>query len=425
MTGKKAYWIIGIMSVLLVGLLINQIIYVYDAAIAQESHFKSKAQMALGAIVNEVSSDYEVCNSVKSCLDPNVDYSCIINGNSQFSRDFKSQKEWHSVDSIIQSELQVAGIDLGYNFDFCTPVVNDGGQISKSTFSKALNGELTKSTIVMRLDFPSRSNYILKQISPAFMSSILIILLLSIVFAVLFGYYRKERSNAERTRDFLNNMTHEFKTPMANIAFANNFLRRQSDNITPDSIKKYTAIIDYENQKIIDSSEDILELAKHEYDFSKLELETVDLHAMIYELQQSFMASPLKPGLEISLALDAEHYTLPGKTSFLQNALSNIIDNAIKYCRETPRILISTVNQNGHLIISVRDNGIGIPKNELNAVFEKFYRISTGDLHDVKGFGLGLSYVKMVVEQMRGTISIESTLDQGSVVTIKLPLAHD
>jgi len=420
---KKTYLIIGVISVLLISLLINQIAYVYDAAAKQEVYFNNRAQIALDSIVKEVSGDYKVYQSVKKCFNPNNGKGIYGSWQKSYCRtDLISQNEWGRVDAIIKSELHDADIELRYNFDFCTPINNVPAPKGKNTFTKQLDRDLAKSAIVMHLEFPSKSKYLLKQIGPAFVSSILIILLLSIVFIVLLGYYKKEKRNAERTKYFLNNMTHEFKTPLANIAFANSFLKRKSDDITPETVKKYTAIIQSENEKIINSSEDILELAKQEYDFSKLETEDVNIHHIICDLQQSFKASYMDIELEISLRLEARNHVLSGKSSFLYNALSNILDNAIKYCERNPSILISTNNKNNQLFISIEDNGIGIPRNEQKSIFEKFYRIATGNLHNIKGFGLGLAYVKMIVQQLNGTISIQSELGAGSIFTLKLPL---
>ena len=424
MKSKKTYWFIGAVSFLLLCLLANQVLYVYDAASDQEANFNHRAQIALNSIVDEVSRDYEVCSTVSEYLGPDGKTSCNTTAVSTCIRDFRSQKEWLSVDSIIRTELRAANIDITYNFDFCNTADNTHGLAGGNTFTKELDSELTKSGLVMHLEFPSRSNYILKQLSPAFVSSVLIILLISVVFTVLFRYYKREKRNAERTREFLNNMTHEFKTPLTNIAFANSFLRRKSEEISPDKIKKYTAIIESENKKIFESSKDILELARQDYEYSDLELEDVNVHRIICELQRSFIDSNSQGRPEIALQLTAHEHIVAGKTSFIQNALSNIIDNAIKFSSGKPRISISTYNKNSSLFISIKDNGIGIPKAETRSVFEKFYRISTGDQHDVKGFGLGLSYVKMVVEQMKGSVSLRSELNAGSVFTVKLPLAN-
>ena len=417
MKKKNTYWLIAVISVLLISLLANQLIYVYQAAVQQEAYFNDKANVALESIVNSVSKDYDVCQSVSKHLDCGTSNAC--------STVLKPEQEWKNVDSIIKAELKAVHIDLNYNFNFCSSHANQLKDLDKkNAYSKDMDKALSKSGIIMYLEFPSKSNYLYKQMGPVFISSILIILLISIVFIITFRFYRKEKQNAERTRGFLNNMTHEFKTPLANIAFANNLLKRNQNKITPEKIKTYTQIIQAENENMMASSEDILEMAKHEYDFTKISLENVDIHDIIYDLQKSFKQTYSVSNLNISLNLKASLYSVKGKTSFLRHAISNLIDNAIKYCEQTPSIIISTENEKGKLLISVTDNGIGIPKKEMNSIFDKFYRIPTGDRHDVKGFGLGLAYVKMVAEQMKGSVSVKSSLGKGSIFTIKLPITH-
>lgn len=416
MNKTKSYWLVILVSALLISLLINQINHVYTAAIEQEAYFNDKVNSSLESIVSKVSGDYQVCKSINSCFNDCSSSFCVTS--------FKSKKEWKSVDSIIQKELKASNINLNYNFEFCSSTP-ENTNINKNTYTTNLSKLIPKSGIMMNLEFPSKSNYLLKQIGPAFISSILIILLISIMFIIMFRFYNKEKRNAERTRDFLNNMTHEFKTPLANIAFASNLLSNQSANITEDKIKKYTQIIRSENKKMIDSSEDILEMAKQEFDLTKITLENINVHDIIYDLKRSFKASHSDSSLNISLHLNANIYNVNGITSFLHNALSNILDNAIKYCKDVPNISISTINKNKFLIITIDDNGVGINKNELPFVFDKFYRVSTGNRHDVKGFGLGLSYVKMVIQQMKGTITLKSNLGKGSTFNIKLPISND
>lgn len=418
---KQSYWFIAIVFFLLISLLINQLMYVYNAAIEQETHFNQKAQVILDAIVAKVSDDYAVCKTVKESFSEETK-ACFKNNHNRCSREFKSKKEWLSVDSIIKSELEAGDLNLNYRFDFCKIPTS---QTSKNTYTKELHYNMAKSGLAMQLEFPSRSNFLFKQISPVFISSILIILLISMIIIYLFYHYKKEKRNAEKTREFLNNMTHEFKTPLANIAFANNFLQRKSEEITPESIRKYTEIIRSENQKIMESSEDILELAQQEFDFTSIDLTLVNVHDIIYDLHKSFKATNSNTGLDISIKLMAENAIVSGKNSFIQNALSNIIDNAIKYCDREPEITILTFNEEQQLVIAIKDNGIGIPKDEINAVFKKFYRISTGNLHNVKGFGLGLSYVKMMVEKMNGRITVDTEIGVGSTFMIKLPLVDE
>lgn len=416
MNKKKSYSLIAIVSVLLISLLINQVTYVYTAAQDQEKYFVDKANLALESIVSKMSDDYEVCQSVGSCFTDGSTSSC--------KTAFATQKEWKRVDSIIKQELQAFQIDLKYNFDFCVdPLKQLQETKNRNTFTRTLHEALPKSGIIMSLEFPSKSNYILKQIGPIFISSILIILLISILFVITFQFYKKEKLKAERTRDFLNNMTHEFKTPLANIAFANNMLAKQSSGLSPEKIRRYTQIIRSENEKMVANSEDILEMAKQEFNHSNLLLEDVNIHDVIYDLRKNFMETNSE--ININLELKAQHFEVKGKTTFVQNVISNLIDNAIKYCKQTPQIYISIYQENKSLMILISDNGVGISKSDLELVFDKFYRVSSGNRHDVKGFGLGLSYVKMIVEQMNGSIEVKSQLGKGSVFSIKFPISHE
>ena len=415
MKNRKSYLLIVTIAILLLSLLVNQIAYVYKAAKEQEAHFNDKANIALSSIVNEVSENHNVCKSMNSCIKEGKVGFC--------SRSFKSKREWHFVDSIVQKNLAKSNIDLAYNFDFCSSELKSSLiPNNKSTYTKNVDNRLQESGLIMYLEFPSKSKYVLKQMGPAFISSILIIVLITIIFAIVFRFYIREKRNAERTKDFLNNMTHEFKTPLANISFANNMLARNATELNLEKIQKYTGIIRSENDKIVKNSEDILEMARQEYDLDKVAGEPINVHELISELKNTFLSR--NPSITFNLNFNAEKPFVYGKVSFLSNAISNIIDNAVKYSQLAPAIGISTSNdsENGALLITIEDNGIGIHKKNQLAVFDKFYRVSTGDQHDVKGFGLGLTYVKQIIEHMKGSVSLKSHVGRGSVFTLKLPV---
>ncbi len=414
---KQSYWLIGTISVLLISLLVNQIVYVYNAALEQEAHFNDKANIALASIVDKVSENNQVCRTMNSCIKGGKVGFC--------SRSFKTKKEWHFVDSIVSRTLAKSNLDLNYNFDFCSSdlmatLIPD----NKATYSKHVDNPLQQSGLVMYLEFPSKSNYVMKQMGPAFISSVLIILLLTIVFVIVYRFYLREKRNVERTREFLNTMTHEFKTPLANISFANNMLARNPTQLDSEKIQKYTEIIRSENDKIVKNSEDILEMAMQKYDLDKIEMEAINVHELLGDLKTTFLST--NPNISFNLNFGAKQSLVYGKTSFLSNALSNIIDNAIKYSKLVPEINISTSNDTDDklLTIAIEDNGIGISKQNQKSVFDKFYRVSTGDQHDVKGFGLGLAYVKQIIEQMKGSISLKSDVGKGSVFVLKLPVSY-
>ncbi|TAI48811.1 hypothetical protein [Flagellimonas allohymeniacidonis] len=196
MRHKRTYLLMAIVSMLLLGLLANQIVYVYTAAIEQEAHFNEKASLALESIVNNVSEDYQVCQSVN-------DYCLGNDSNSSCKATFESKDEWQSVDSIIRTELLASNIDLKYRFDFCkSSISNDHPINTKNTFTTDLKGPVPSSAgILMHLEFPSKSNYIMRQMGLPFLSSVMMILLISIGFVVTFQYYRKEKENAAKTTE--------------------------------------------------------------------------------------------------------------------------------------------------------------------------------------------------------------------------------
>lgn len=416
MKNKKSYWLISITSILLISLLVNQVVYVLKAADEQEAAFNDKVEIALEVIVDKISEDNTVSKSVGKCLNKGKNKYC--------SKVLNTEKVWESIDSIIQFELKRFAIELNYNFDFCkNQPYGPYGQNKAHTYTKNLDKVFQKKGIIMFLEFPEKSKYLLRQMGSVFISSVLLILFITIAFIITFKFYHREKRMAERIRDFLNNMTHEFKTPLANISFANNMIAKQSGEISAENVKKYTQIIQAENERILENCEDILEISRQEnVSFDTLS-ETVDVHETIHQLRDSFMSTNLNANIVFELNLEANKYMVKGKYSFFYNTLSNIIDNAIKYCENTPEILISTTNNKETISISITDNGLGIHKNDIQSVFDNFYRVSTGDRHDVKGFGLGLSYVKMVVEQMKGEVSLKSEPGKGSTFTIKLPVS--
>lgn len=191
-----------------------------------------------------------------------------------------------------------------------------------------------------------------------------------------------------------------------------------------DKIGRLNKIIQTENNRISQNCNDILEFAHQENILSSTNEDVVDIHQILKEVQQSFLSSNSKR-LKIKLDLQANNSKIKGKESLLFNVFSNLLDNAIKYSEKSPEIIISTKNDKQNIFISIKDNGIGIEKNKKDLIFDKFYRIQNGDVHNVKGFGLGLSYVKLIIEKMNGEITLESELKKGSTFTIKIPIVNE
>jgi two-component system, OmpR family, phosphate regulon sensor histidine kinase PhoR len=247
----------------------------------------------------------------------------------------------------------------------------------------------------------------------------------TLVVIFFFGYtlfvILKQRRLSEVQKDFINNMTHEFKTPISTIAISAQVLREPGIAQTPERLLNYATIIENENQRLRQQVERVLQVAELDREDISLKRETIDVHALIGEVVRSRSV-----GLEgeIRTTLNAETHVVSADRLHLSNVLYNLLDNAIKYCNARPSVTILTHNPDaGHLEITVIDNGIGIEASEQNKIFDKFYRVPTGNVHNVKGFGLGLSYVKEIVSRHRGRIRVTSEPGRGSSFHVILPIA--
>lgn len=221
--------------------------------------------------------------------------------------------------------------------------------------------------------------------------------------------------------DFINNMTHELKTPISTISLSSEVLMDDSNAPDPQRLKQYATIIFNENNRLKTQVEKVLQLAALDNKNIPLKMEVLDVHRVILQAVDAVQLTVNERGGNVICNLNAEEATIQADVVHITNVLYNLLDNAIKYSAEDPNITVSTRNENHHLIITVADKGIGISKEAQKHVFDKFYRVPTGNIHDVKGFGLGLYYVKLMAEEHNGKISVESTPGEGSRFILKLP----
>ncbi len=249
------------------------------------------------------------------------------------------------------------------------------------------------------------------------------IVLLIVIFFFVYTLFviLKQRRLSEIQKDFINNMTHEFKTPISTIAISTQVLKDPGIVQFPERLLNYATIIENENHRLKQQVERVLQMARLEKEDLGLKKETLDFHDLIHEAvkNKSFQTAHVS----IQLKLEATPSTVSLDNLHLVNVIYNLMDNAIKYNNRNPEIQISTRINNRMLQIEIQDNGIGIHKDNLKKIFNRFYRVPTGNLHDVKGFGLGLSYVKRIVEAHAGKITVASEPERGSLFTIQLPLS--
>jgi two-component system, OmpR family, phosphate regulon sensor histidine kinase PhoR len=260
---------------------------------------------------------------------------------------------------------------------------------------------------------PNRSPWI-------FMFVIIFFVLIFFTFSI--NVILKQKRLSEIKTDFINNMTHELKTPISTIALSSDVLMKGDFSNNPEKLKRYAGIIYKENKRLENQVERVLNVAKMDKESIQLKKTQVNVHEIIEEIKDNFEFNQFANGGELFVELNAEKFIVDGDLVHLTNVFYNLIDNACKYCEVKPEIHIKTENNSVFLQLTISDNGIGIKRENLSMIFDKFYRVPTGNLHNVKGFGLGLFYVKLIIEQHGGKINVKSTLGKGTSFIIQLPL---
>ena len=254
---------------------------------------------------------------------------------------------------------------------------------------------------------------------------ILMLIVVSVVilfFAFAINIIVKQKRLSEIKNDFINNMTHELKTPIATIALSSDMLMRGDFSKDAEKLKRYASIIYKENKRLENQVERVLNVAKLDKDTLNLKKELFDMHDLIEEAKENFEFNQAEHGGQISLDLEAENFNIQADPVHISNVVFNLLDNAIKYCEVEPIILIKTKNERNGFVCEITDNGIGIKREDSKLIFDKFYRVPTGNLHNVKGFGLGLYYVKIIIEQHGGNIQVKSSFGKGTTFIIWLPI---
>ncbi len=219
-------------------------------------------------------------------------------------------------------------------------------------------------------------------------------------------------------------MTHELKTPISTISLASQMLKDNSVNNSEVMINSIANIITEESTRLTNQIEKVLQMAVFTESRLKLKQKNININSLVAELSSRFSLKVEDKKGSISIDLSAKSDLVYVDEVHISNVITNLLDNAVKYCETEPHIKIITKNRNDYFIIYVHDNGIGISKKEQKLIFERFYRVSTGNVHDVKGFGLGLSYVKKIIEHQGGSVDVESTVGKGSTFKIFLPLSN-
>lgn len=271
------------------------------------------------------------------------------------------------------------------------------------------------------VNFPLLNDFLNQEMISWFISSGVLVLFLLILAYAIFIIFRQKRLS-EIQKDFVNNMTHEFKTPLATIKISSEVLKNPNIINNPERLLNYATIINNETLHLTHQVERVLQMAKSDRDKLELNIETVALKPMLLDIIDKTYKPLLRTrGGDIRIFFKPDDVSINIDRLHMKNVISNLLDNAIKYCVRNPEIDIRCEDTGAGINISIKDNGIGISKENIKHIFNKFYRIPTGNLHDVKGFGLGLNYVKLICKLHGGSVSVTSELEKGSEFCIFIP----
>lgn len=341
------------------------------------------------------------------------------------------------IDSLLRFELHNKGVYLPFSYEVSTanndslifssandlegnkPVFIAANTYQTPIFSKDVINDPGK----IKLTFPQKNSLILSHMTATMGTTGGLLLVLIFCFGYTIFSILKQKKVSEMKIDFINNMTHEFKTPVSTIMIASEALKDTEITSDQSRVSRLANIIFEENERLGSHIERVLNIARIEKNDFKLDKKPLDVNDMIAVVLDSMTLKLHKCNAKTTLELDAEHAVIIADELHFSNVLYNLIDNAIKYSVDHPEITISTVNRNGQVVIKVADKGIGMSRDQQTKIFEQFYRIPTGNLHDVKGFGLGLSYVNTIVKRLNGTISVRSEKEKGSEFELKFGLA--
>ncbi len=337
-----------------------------------------------------------------------------------------------TLDTIIKSELINHDVKLDYNFGISeseqgnylySKPGTDTNKLLRANYKITIfPNDIFKRNEQLVIGFPQKFNYLVLGMWPMIVSSIVFTLIMLLGFVYVMKVILKQKKMAAIKSDFINNMTHEFKTPIATISIANESIKNPKVFNDPIKMEYYTGVIKDENQRMLYQVETVLQMAQIDKGELKMQFSKVDLKDIVQHAIGSAQLAISQRDGKIELLWNAENFTIDGDGNHLLNVFTNLLDNANKYSPESPTIKIESFSDDLNCSIKITDHGIGMTKDTQRRVFDTFFRATTGNIHDVKGFGLGLSYVKAIVEQHNGSVTVHSELGKGSTFTVSLPI---
>ncbi len=418
MNRKTIRLIIFFAAFTVIGVFSFQFIWVKKAFTLEEKQFNERVHVALSSVVSEVQR-------------LNKDSSAIYEPVKQISSNYflaSTNDTLHPyvLENLLINEFQKSNLATDFEYvlyDCFTDSVVFGDFVEIKTDAKDLVYEISEkdkwnqASHYFGVYFPSKEVRLVDQMGIWIVSTIFLLLVV-VFFSYTIWVIMKQRKLSEIRTDFINNMTHELKTPISTISLSTEVLINPNITNNPERLKNYANIIKEETERLRLQVDKVLQMAALDKNRLNLEMEDVNLHDVIKKTVEGFELILDSQEGKINISLKASTPIIKGNRMHLTNIFFNLLDNAIKYSRNKPEILISTVDYKNGLHIRVKDNGIGMTRKQQKHVFENFYRVPTNDRHDVKGFGIGLNYVMKMVKKHYGKIQLKSELNAGSTFRI-------
>lgn len=422
MSRRTIYLLILVAVVSLAGVVTTQIYWVRQAYGLQERQFNDRVVIAMSSVVDRI----QAANRDSALVEPVNQVSSAF-----FVANINDTLHPYFLETLLREEFENLNLNEEFEYaiyDCFSDSIVYGARINTQKGLRTDPGDVTAQKRFNRdghyfgIYFPSKTNMIVRQMNVWVFSSFLILLVV-VFFSYAISIILKQKRLSEVKTDFINNMTHELKTPISTISISSEMLMRDDVGGDRDRRQQYARIIRHENDRLKSQVERVLEVAKLSPDKLKIDLEPLDLHQLIASAKESLTVLLEECQGTITTKFEATDSVVNGDVVHLTNLIHNLLDNALKYSPEAPQVEVATRNDGKWVVFSVSDNGIGIDSRHHKMIFDKFYRVPTGDVHDVKGFGLGLFYVKTVVDAHGGKVNVQSEHGRGSTFTIRLPHA--
>ncbi len=424
MKKKAIVLIIVVTSLAMVGIILTQVFWVNTALKLKEDQFDNKIRIAVKGVVNQLLENkndtlFQEKLRMLSCRKSRLDVYDYIHPDL--------------LDSLVTAELKCMRLEGQYYYGIYNKTNNrvafgcyEGFEkdLINSPYQFSVSSIYRPGNYYLSVYFPGKTVILIRMIGYWLLWSALFLLVLIFSFVYVIFNLLQQKKISEIKNDFINNMTHEFKTPIATTCLAAEMMQREEVLNDPNRIKKYAGIIQDENSRLQNQIEQVLHVAAMEQNGPAFKMKKLSVHGLLESVVESFELLIKERNADITLHLDAPNPLVTGDKFHLLNVFYNLLDNALKYSPTNPKIDILTQNQGNQLIITFKDNGIGISHEHQKDIFKNLFRVPTGNIHEVRGFGLGLYYAKTVIEHHHGRIQLKSEPGAGSAFSIFLNSNH-